>query len=65
LRGPSLAPDAKSWAARSQTTLNTGSTSPSACQAASNGTWTGCFIQDMRRARAEAKAKKDAAVDVP
>ncbi|MEY2928378.1 MAG: hypothetical protein RL367_2855 [Pseudomonadota bacterium] len=65
LRGPSQAPEAKSWAARSQATINTGSTSPSACQSASNGTWTGCFIQDMRRARAEAKAKKEAASDVP
>jgi hypothetical protein len=64
LRAPSNAPDAKSWAVRSQSTISTGSTAPSACQSASNS-WTGCFNQEMRRAREEAKAKKEAAADVP
>jgi hypothetical protein len=64
LRGPSAAPEAQSWAARSRTTVNVGSTTPSACQAASN-TWTGCFAQEMKRAREENKAKKQASADVP
>ncbi len=65
LRGPSASPEAKSWAVRAQNTLSTGRTGPSACQAASNGTWTGCFVEDMKRAREEARAKKEAEVVIP
>ena len=60
LRGPSKSPEAQSWAVRSQGLVTTGSTAPSACTKASNQGWTGCFAEDMKRAREEARAKKEA-----
>lgn len=60
LRGPSQSPEAQSWAVRSQGLVATGSAAPSACTKASNQGWTGCFAEDMKRARDEARAKKEA-----
>lgn len=65
LRPSSANPQNQSWAVRSRSTLDTGSSSPSACQSASNSGGSGCWADSMRRARAEAKAKKEAEVILP
>ena len=65
LRPSSTNPQNQSWAVRSRATLDTGSSSPSACQSASNSGGSGCWAESMRRARAEAKAKKEAEVVLP
>jgi hypothetical protein len=65
LREPSKSPDSVSWAARSQATLAEGKTGTGSCSSVGPGGWTGCWAEQMRQARAEAKAAKDAAPEVP
>jgi hypothetical protein len=56
LRGPSILPENQSWAARSQATLSEGKSGAGSCSASGAGGWTGCWAEQMRKARAEAKA---------
>jgi hypothetical protein len=65
LREPSKSPDSVSWAQRSQGTLSEGRSGAESCSAVGSAGWTGCWAEQMRKARAEAKALKDAAPDVP
>jgi hypothetical protein len=65
LREPSKSPESVSWAQRSQATLSEGKSGAESCSAVGAGGWTGCWAEQMRKARAEAKALKDAAPDVP
>ncbi len=57
LRPRSSNPENTSWAVRSRATVQTGSSAPSACNTASNQGWSGCFAQDMARAREERSAR--------
>lgn len=60
-RGPSELPENQSWAARAGATLDTGKTNPTGnCSAAGAGNWTGCYMQQMRQAREDAKKQKKA-----
>ncbi len=65
LRPASVNPQNQSWAVRSRATLDTGSASPTACQSASSNSGTGCWADAMRKARADARAKKDAEEVLP
>jgi hypothetical protein len=65
LRGPSVLPENQSWAARSESTLNTGRTGTGSCSAVGAGGWTGCYLAEMKKARAEAKAAAAEKRNVP
>jgi hypothetical protein len=65
LRGPSILPENQSWAARSASVLDTGKSGTGSCTAIGSGGWTGCYMEEMRKARAEAKANKAAQRDIP
>jgi hypothetical protein len=65
LRPASANPQNQSWAVRSRSTLDTGSASPTACQSASASNGSGCWAEEMRKARADAKAKKEAEEALP
>ena len=65
LRPRSQSPDAQSWAVRSQSALETGRTGTGSCSATGAGGWTGCWAQQMRDAKAEAKQKAEAERNVP
>jgi hypothetical protein len=52
-----IKPENQSWAARAEGTLSAGAkTGIGSCSANGPGGWTGCWSQQMRAARAEAKA---------
>ena len=63
LRPPSQSPDAQSWSARSQATLDGGATGTGSCSTVGGGGWTGCWTEQMRAAKkerqAEAKERRD------
>lgn len=65
LRPRSQSPDAQSWAVRSQSALSAGRTGTGSCSATGAGGWTGCWAQQMREAKEEAKQKAEAERDVP
>jgi hypothetical protein len=65
LRGASTNPQNQSWATRSRATLDTGNTSPTSCTSASNQGWSGCWVQQMRQAREDAKAREAASDAAP
>lgn len=50
-------PDSQSWAVRSQATLAEGKTGADSCSSVGPGGWTGCWMEQMRKAREENKAK--------
>lgn len=52
-----IKPENQSWAARAESTLSAGAkTGIGSCSAVGSGGWSGCWAQQMRAARAEAKA---------
>jgi hypothetical protein len=51
-------PDSQSWAVRSQATMAEGKTGADSCSAVGPGGWTGCFMEQMRKAREENKARE-------
>lgn len=57
LRPASTNPQNQSWAVRSRATVDTGNTSPTACSAATNQGWSGCWAEQMRKAREAAAAE--------
>ncbi|WP_293880073.1 hypothetical protein [Sphingomonas sp.] len=62
--GP-IAPSNQSWAARAQGTIDAGARSGTgSCSTSGGGGWTGCYLQQMRDARAEREADVKAAPDV-
>lgn len=65
LRGPSLSPENQSWAARSQSTLDTGKSGINSCSSSGPQGWTGCWLQQMKQAREEARQGAAAERDVP
>lgn len=65
LRPRSQSPDAQSWAVRSQAALDTGRAGTGSCSATGAGGWTGCWAQQMRAAKEEARQQAAAERDVP
>jgi hypothetical protein len=65
LRERSQAPQNQSWAVRSQSALSAGRTGTGSCSATGAGGWTGCWAQQMREAKEEAKQKAETERDVP
>lgn len=65
LRPRSQSPDAKSWAVRSQAALETGRTGTGSCSATGAGGFTGCWAEEMRQAREEAKQRAEQGATVP
>lgn len=57
LRERLKSPDSQSWAVRSRATLDEGKAGTDSCSAVGPGGWTGCFMQQMRQAAEEAKAR--------
>lgn len=55
----------QSWAVRSQDALTTGGVGTGSCSAVGAGGSTGCFVQQATAARAEAKARKKEAENLP
>ena len=58
LRPASTNPANQSWATRAQGVVSVGSNAPTACQPASNQGWSGCWTQEMRKAREDYKARE-------
>jgi hypothetical protein len=58
-----LSPTQRSWASRVSSTMDQGRTGPSACAAASGGSWVGCFGEEMRQAREEARLAAEGGTD--
>ncbi len=65
LRPQSTNPANQSWAVRSRATLDTGNASPMSCSKATNQGWAGCWSEEMRKAKAEARAKQEAESNLP
>jgi hypothetical protein len=66
LRPASVKPANQSWAVRAQGTINEGTSAPSACNnIGAAGGWTGCWADEMNKARAAAKADKEAQKVLP
>jgi hypothetical protein len=65
LRESKASPDKESWAVRSQATLDQGKSGTGSCSAIGAGGWTGCWAEEMRKAREEARQKKTSDEDVP
>jgi hypothetical protein len=65
LRESKASPDKESWAVRSQETLEQGKSGAGSCSAIGAGGWTGCWAEEMRKAREEARQKKSSDQDVP
>ena len=61
LRRSTVTPDSQSWAVRSQSTLDTGHSGINSCSTSGPQGWTGCWLQQMKQAREE--AKQNAAAD--
>jgi len=60
-----IAPQNRSWAARAQETTDAGSrTGTGSCTAVGPGGWTGCYLEQMRAARAERAAAASATPDI-
>jgi hypothetical protein len=59
LRPASASPKNQSWAVRSEATLGEGASGTGSCSNVGGGGWTGCWSEEMRKARAEARAKKE------
>jgi hypothetical protein len=51
-------PDSQSWAVRQQATLAEGKTGADSCSTVGPGGWTGCYMEQMRKAREEARARE-------
>ncbi len=58
LREPTKSPESTSWAVRSQATLSEGKTGTDSCSTVGAGGWTGCFMEQMKKATEEAKARE-------
>ncbi len=65
VRPRSQAPQNQSWAVRSQSAMSAGRTGTDSCSAVGGGGWTGCWAEQMRAAKAEAKQKVAEERDVP
>lgn len=66
LRPASAKPQNQSWAVRAQGTINEGTSAPSACNnIGAAGGWTGCWADEMNKARAAAKADREAQKVLP
>lgn len=65
VRPRSQATQNQSWAVRSQSAMSTGRTGTDSCSAIGGGGWTGCWAEQMRAAKAEAKQKAADERDVP
>jgi hypothetical protein len=57
LRPKSTNPENQSWSARARASLDEGKSGTGSCSAAGAGGWTGCWSEEMRKAREEARAK--------
>jgi hypothetical protein len=55
-REPSQKSENQSWATRSQATMSEGKSGTGSCSASGAGGWTGCWAEQMRKARAEREA---------
>jgi hypothetical protein len=67
LRPASSKPANQSWAVRAENTIKVGSSAPSAScgQGGAASSWGGCWLQEMRKARADAKAAKEENAALP
>jgi hypothetical protein len=65
LRESKASPEKESWAVRSQATLEQGKSGIGSCSAIGAGGWTGCWAEEMRNAREEARQQKSSDQDVP
>lgn len=57
--------ETESWANRSADALSTGRTGTGSCSAVGANGSTGCFVRNATRARAESRARREAATDLP
>jgi hypothetical protein len=66
LRPASAKPANQSWAVRAQGTINEARSAPSDCNnIGAAGGWTGCWVDEMRKARAAAQADREADKALP
>jgi hypothetical protein len=66
LRPASAKPANQSWAVRAQGTINEARSAPSDCNnIGAAGGWTGCWVEEMRKARAAAQADREADKALP
>jgi hypothetical protein len=65
LRQSKPSPENQSWAVRSQDTLEQGKAGAGSCSAIGSAGWTGCWAEEMRKAREEAKQAKEEDAVIP
>lgn len=65
LRQSVPSPESTSWAVRQQATLAEGKTGTDSCSAVGGGGWTGCFMEEMRKAYAEKAQEAAGQREVP
>lgn len=60
-----IKPENESWAVRSEAALAAGATGTGSCSTVGPGGQTGCFVKEATAARADARARRDAANELP
>jgi hypothetical protein len=66
LRNFEVTPENASWAVKEQADRDVGNVGTGSCSTVGPGGQTGCFVQEARRAKAEARARTEAATpDLP
>ena len=65
LRSGPLAPADQPWAQKAESLRGVGASGAGSCSAGGAGGWTGCWLRDMRAARAEKKQQAAAEAESP
>ncbi len=65
LRAKPYSPENESWSLRAQAALEAGKSGIGSCTAIGSGGWTGCYMEEMRKAREEAKQRAAGNKDLP
>jgi hypothetical protein len=65
LRSGPLAPADQPWAQKAESLRDVGASGVGSCSAGGAGGWTGCWLRDMRAARAEKKQRAAAEAESP
>ncbi len=65
LRAKPYSPENESWSLRAQAALEAGKSGIGSCSAIGSGGWTGCYMEEMRKAREEARQRAAGNKDLP
>jgi len=65
LRAKPFSPANQSWSVRAQAAMEEGKSGAGSCSAVGAGGWTGCYMEQMRKAREETRQNSTRNADVP